>query len=105
MPVSKSSRLTWKVEPVPADQYTDLVRAWLSKTQVRPGETVQIHFAAKDPDGQEEVHTLRYEVPVSMPRRHGRGHHRRRPSRRISRNGEACWADGKCAMLPTQFVS
>ena len=56
-----------EVEPVPADQYTDLVRAWLSKTQVRPGETVQIHFAAKGPDGQEEVRTLPYEVPVSMP--------------------------------------
>ena len=56
-----------EVEPVPADQYTDLVRAWLSKTQVRPGETVQISFAAKGPDGQEEVRTLPYEVPVSMP--------------------------------------
>ena len=56
-----------EVEPVPADRYTDLVRAWLSKTQVRPGETVQIHFAAKGPDGHEEVRTLSYEVPVSMP--------------------------------------
>ena len=56
-----------EVEPVPADRYTDLVRAWLSKTQVRPGETVQIHFAAKGPDGQEEIRTLPYEVPVSMP--------------------------------------
>ena len=56
-----------EVEPVPSDQYTDLVRAWVSKTQVRPGETVQIHFAAKGPDGKEEVRTLPYEVPVSMP--------------------------------------
>ena len=56
-----------EVDTVQADEYTDLVRAWLSKTQVRPGETVEIRFAAKDPDGQETVRTVPYEVPVSMP--------------------------------------
>ncbi len=56
-----------EVDTVQADEYTDLVRAWLSKTQVRPGETVEIRFAAKGPDGRETVRTVPYEVPVSMP--------------------------------------
>ena len=55
------------VESVPADAYTDLVRAWVSKTQVRPGETVAIRFAAKGPDGVERLRTLPYAVPVSQP--------------------------------------
>ena len=55
------------VESVPADAYTDLVRAWVSKTQVRPGETVEIRFAAKGPDGVERLRTLPYTVPVSQP--------------------------------------
>ncbi len=56
-----------EVESVQADAYTDLVRAWVSKTQVRPGETVEIRFAAKGPDGTERLRTLPYVVPVSQP--------------------------------------
>lgn len=56
-----------EVESEQADAYTDLVRAWVSKTQVRPGETVQIRFAAKGPDGSERLWTLPYTVPVSQP--------------------------------------
>lgn len=55
------------IDAVPADEYTDLVRGWLSKTQVRPGETVEIRFAAKGPDGRETVRSVPYRVPVSMP--------------------------------------
>ena len=61
----KSVRL--EVEAKQADEYTDLVRGWLSKTQVRPGETVEIRFAAKGPDGAEQMRTVPYTVPVSMP--------------------------------------
>ena len=56
-----------EVESEAADRYTDLSRAWLSKTQVRPGETVQIHFAAKAPDGREQLRSVHYRVPVSQP--------------------------------------
>ena len=56
-----------EVEAEPADQYTDLARAWLSKEQVRPGETVEIRFAAKEPDGTERMRSLSYQVPVSLP--------------------------------------
>ena len=59
--------LDLEVATDPADAYTDLVRAWLSKTQVRPGETVEIRFVAKGPDGTERTHSLPYAVPVSMP--------------------------------------
>ena len=55
------------IEAVPDDRYTDLVRAWVSKTQVRPGETVEIRFAAKGPAGRERMHSVPYTVPVSMP--------------------------------------
>ena len=56
-----------EAEALPADEYSDLVRAWLSKTQVRPGETMEIRFAAKGPDGQEEMRSVPYTVPLSMP--------------------------------------
>ncbi len=56
-----------EVESVQADAYTDLVRAWVSKTQVRPGETIEIRFAAKGPDGTEQLRALPYTVPVSQP--------------------------------------
>lgn len=56
-----------EIEAEPADGYTDLVRAWLSKTQVRPGETVEIRFAAKGPDGRESMRSVAYRVPVSQP--------------------------------------
>lgn len=56
-----------EVESVQADAYTDLVRAWVSKTQVKPGETIEIRFAAKGPDGTEQLRALPYTVPVSQP--------------------------------------
>ncbi len=56
-----------EVESDAVDQHTDLVRGWLSKTQIHPGETVQIHFAAKGPDGSEQHRTVKYRVPVSQP--------------------------------------
>ncbi len=56
-----------EVESEPVDQYTDLVRCWVSRTQVRPGETVQIHLAAKGPDGREQLRSIPYHVPVSQP--------------------------------------
>ena len=54
------------VDAAPADEYTDLLRGWLTKTRVRPGETLEIRFAAKGPDGRERVRTVPYEVPLSM---------------------------------------
>ena len=54
------------VETRHVDAYTDLVRAWLSKTQVRPGESVDIRFVTKDPDGAERTRSLPWTVPVSM---------------------------------------
>ncbi len=56
-----------EVEAQAADEYTDLVRAWLSKTQVRPGETIEIRFAAKGPGGREQMHSVPFRVPVSLP--------------------------------------
>ena len=56
-----------EVQSTPADQYTDLVRGWLSKTQARPGETVRIHFATRGPDGREQLRSVPYRVPVSQP--------------------------------------
>lgn len=56
-----------EVEAQGADEYTDLVRSWLSKTQIRPGETVEIRFAAKGPDGREQMRSVPYRVPVSLP--------------------------------------
>ena len=56
-----------ELESEPALQRTDLVRAWVSKQQVRPGETVQIRFAVKGPDGSEELRHAEYTVPASMP--------------------------------------
>ena len=56
-----------EVEARGSDEYTDLVRGWVSKTQVRPGETVEIRFAAKGPDGDEQVRSVSYQVPVSLP--------------------------------------
>ena len=55
-----------EVEADPADRYTDLVRGWLSHEQVRPGEAVQIHIAAKQPDGSEQVRSISYDVPASL---------------------------------------
>ena len=55
-----------EVEADPADRYTDLVRGWLSHEQVRPGETVQIRIAAKQPDGSEQVRSVSYDVPASL---------------------------------------
>ena len=55
-----------EVEAHAEDQYTDLVRAWLSKTQVKPGETVEIRLAAKGPDGREQMRSVPYRVPVSL---------------------------------------
>ena len=56
-----------EMEAAPEERYTDLVRAWVSKTQVRPGETIDIRLAAKDPDGRERMHSVPYTVPTSMP--------------------------------------
>lgn len=56
-----------EVEALPADEYSDIVRAWLSKTLVRPGETIEIRFAAKGPEGREEMRSVPYTVPASMP--------------------------------------
>ena len=56
-----------EIRSIYADAYTDLVRAWISKTQVRPGETVEIRFAAKGPDGGERLWKLPYAVPISQP--------------------------------------
>lgn len=55
-----------EVEAEPADRYTDLVRGWLSHEQVRPGETVEIRIAAKQPDGSEQTRTVSYDVPASL---------------------------------------
>ncbi len=55
------------VESSGADQYSDLVRAWCAKGQVRPGESVEIRFASKGPDGSEHLHSVPYRVPVSLP--------------------------------------
>ena len=56
-----------EVEATPTDEYSDIVRAWLSKPQVRPGETIEIRLAVKGPDGREEMRSVPYAVPVSMP--------------------------------------
>lgn len=55
-----------EVETRPSDEYTDIVRAWLSSTQARPGEPLEIHLAAKGPDGREELRSVVYRVPVSL---------------------------------------
>ncbi len=56
-----------ELDVTPADQYTDLVQAWTSKTQARPGETVMLHFAVKEADGTESVRSIPLDVPVSTP--------------------------------------
>ena len=56
-----------EVEARATDEYTDLVRAWLTKTQVSPGEMIEIRFAAKGPDGRDQMHSVRYRVPLSLP--------------------------------------
>ena len=55
-----------EVEAEPADSYTDLVRGWVSHEQARPGETVEIRLAAKQPDGSEQLQTVSYVVPTSL---------------------------------------
>ena len=65
-----------EIESVQADAYTDLVRAWVSKTQVRPGETIEIRFAAKGPDGTEQLRALPLHCSGFPAGRLGRGHDR-----------------------------
>ena len=54
------------VETRPVDRYSDLVRGWLSHDQVRPGESVEIRIATKQPDGSEQVQSIAYDVPASL---------------------------------------
>lgn len=56
-----------EVEAAGDDQYSDLVRAWCAKAQVRPGDAAEIRFASKGPDGSERLHSVHYRVPVSLP--------------------------------------
>lgn len=55
------------VESVPTIQQTDLLRAWISKQQVRPGEAVEVRFASKEPDGTEVLRSASFTVSPSMP--------------------------------------
>ncbi len=55
------------IDASPRDEYSDLVRGWVSKGHVSPGETINVHLVSKDPDGVEHMRTLPYTVPVSMP--------------------------------------
>ena len=56
-----------EIETSPEDDYSEIVRAWISKSQVRPGETVELSVVVKDPEGAEVQRSFSYEVPVSMP--------------------------------------
>ena len=56
-----------EVRSDPSIQQTDLVRAWLSPQQARPGETVKVEFASKEPDGSEVLRSASFTVPQSMP--------------------------------------
>ena len=42
------------------------MRGWVSHEQARPGETVEIRLAAKQPDGSEQLQTVSYVVPTSL---------------------------------------
>ncbi|MCY4187031.1 MAG: hypothetical protein OXD30_00950 [Bryobacterales bacterium] len=55
-----------EAEAEPADRYTDLVRGWVSHEQARPGEAVEFRFAAKHPDGSEQLRSVSYHVPSSL---------------------------------------
>ena len=55
------------IETAAQDRYSEIVRAWVSPTQARPGETVAIAVVLKDPDGRETQRSFRYPVPLSMP--------------------------------------
>ncbi len=55
-----------EIESAPSLQRTDLVRGWLSKQQVRPGETLKVHFTAKGPDGKEQLRSAEFPVPQSL---------------------------------------
>jgi hypothetical protein len=56
-----------EIEVLAEDRYSEIVRAWASRSQVRPGETVEITALVKDPDGAETRRSFRYDVPLSMP--------------------------------------
>ena len=53
-------------EAAAQDKYSEIVRAWATPPQARPGETVAITAVLKDPGGNETQRSFRYPVPVSM---------------------------------------
>jgi hypothetical protein len=56
-----------EIEATPEERYSEIVRAWVSSSQVQPGQSVEITAVVKDPDGAETPLSFLYEVPVSMP--------------------------------------
>ena len=56
-----------EIEATAEERYSEIVRAWSSRSQVQPGDSVEITAVIKSPDGTETPRSFRYEVPVSMP--------------------------------------